>query len=543
MLIRGSDTLSLLGAAGLTLFIYGIEEIIFSGPQRKYLRRATHFLEFATTLLAFLLTVLFFYGMLSSPAWLKLLQAAWFVFVSMVEYGYQKVLRRFAVAGDVEIGLISPPGMWKDAGALYFDPRVFITLTVVAGVLWLVDPRSSWQVGLLACGILLTVTVGLNHIQRRLAYRLNRGPTALQAMAALLDFARMRLRRVQRKKLSLHLSDRPGKNIVLIVDESLRADHLSVNGYARATTPHLEAISKAEDFFHNWGVAVPGATCSNISNGLLGTGARIEPGSLDGIYRHPTMFQYARAMGYRTFYIDVQTSYLWNGIGQNDLVYIDEWFKSTEFGEDNLNSDFRAAERLHAITANSTGSFIVLNKRGVHFLYESNYPPAAAVWMPTPARPADYESHPELTTNAYDNAILYNVDGFFRRLFPEAGRMNEYTRATVFLYTSDHGETLYEDGSRVTHCSGTRQETRVPLIIFGQLPVAVDTAYRARHSNILPTILDLLHTPSGAYPYPYDLSLLTARAEDSTDRLFFDSDGTILNHDQMERTAAISKGS
>jgi hypothetical protein len=82
----------------------------------------------------------------------------------------------------------------------------------------------------------------------------------------------------------------------------------------------------------------------------------------------------------------------------------------------------------------------------------------------------------------------------------------------------------------------------VPLIVIGRLPYPVDTAYRASHSNILPTFLDLMSMPAEAYMYDYNLSLLKATANDSVDRLFFDSDGTILNHDELERNATFNKG-
>jgi glucan phosphoethanolaminetransferase (alkaline phosphatase superfamily) len=354
MLIHDSFVLSLVTGIGLTLFVYGIEEIIFSSPQSKYLKRAKSFPEFVTTFISFCLTILFFYGALVSPLWLKFIYAGFFIFVAMVEYGYQKVMRRFAVAGDVEIAFISPPTMWKDATSLFFDFRVFIPIIVVVAVLWAIHPLSSWVAGSTPLVILLVVIIPLNNLQHKLAYRLNWGSTPVQAITTLIDFGKIRFKKVEREKLSFKSNTQPGNNIVLIMDESVRADHLSVNGYVRATSPHLEELAKDKELFHNWGNAVPGATCSNTSNGLMSTGARIQPGSLDIIYRHPTIFQYAKAMGYRTVYIDVQTSYLWNGINKNDLAYIDEWIKSTKFGESNLTSDFLAADCLRNMAATSS---------------------------------------------------------------------------------------------------------------------------------------------------------------------------------------------
>ncbi|MBI5838653.1 MAG: sulfatase-like hydrolase/transferase [Chloroflexi bacterium] len=537
MWLNGPQSLALLTAVEFTLFIYIVEEIIFSQPQINSLRRAKGFLEFTTSFTSFILTVLFFYGALVSPLWLKLMYAGFFILVSMVQYGYQRAMGRFAVAGDIEIGIISPPVMWRDSGALYFEPRVFLSILVFLLTLWVVHPLSSWAAGLGSLGVLVLSMILLNILQHKSSYGLNWGPVPIQALEALIEFGRLRLSKSDREQLVFRAELTPTNNLVLIVDESVRGDHLSINGYPRATSPWLEELAKQNGLFHNWGIAVPGATCSNVSNGLMIIGAPIKFGSLEIIYKHPTLFQYAKAMGYRTIYIDVQTPYLWNGIGKDDLKYIDVWIKSTEFGEDKIMLDFLAADRLREIVDGSTGNFIVVNKRGVHYLYENNYPPSAAVWIPTPASPADYEIHADQTANAFDNAILYNVNGFFTRLFPNAAELGSYTANTTYLYTSDHGETLYEDGSRVNHCTGTRHETRVPLIIFGKLPNPVDTTYRASHSNILPTLLDLMNAPAEAHAYPYNLSLLKAAAKDSKDRLFFNSDGTIINHDELEREA------
>ena len=47
------------------------------------------------------------------------------------------------------------------------------------------------------------------------------------------------------RRLVLHSSEeQPKNNIVFIVDESIRADHLSINGYSRKTTPSLDELTK-----------------------------------------------------------------------------------------------------------------------------------------------------------------------------------------------------------------------------------------------------------------------------------------------------------
>lgn len=524
-------------AIGLTLFIYILEEIIFFRPQINYWMNAKHFVEFTTAMLAVLLTILFFYSALVSPAWLKFMTALFFVVTLTGEYGYQRVMGRFAVAGDIEIGFISQSGIWKATGALYFNKQVIVPSVVFLITILVARPTPDWITGAGSLGGVILAVFLLSLIQPKFIYRFNWGPSPIQAIRTFLDFVRARLTKVKRETLTFHSAAKPTNNIVLIVDESLRADHMSVNGYARATTPYLDELAAHAKFFHNWGIAVPGATCSNTSNGLLGSGAPIQPGGLDLIYKYPSGFQYAKAMGYRTVYIDAQTSILWNGINENDLAYIDVWIKATGLGDDKLTVDFTAAERIREIVGGSTGNFVVFNKRGVHYLYESNYPPEAAVWRPVPEKPANYEAYPDQAVNSFDNAILYNVNTFFTRLFPDPVNFDERLKNTIYIYTSDHAETLYEDGAKVTHCSGTRHETRVPLMIFGELPVPLDTNYLASHSNILPTILDLMSVPLEARAHAYNHSLLKATTKDSKGRLFFDSDGTIVNHDELERNA------
>ena len=64
---------------------------------------------------------------------------------------------------------------------------------------------------------------------------------------------------------------------MLIIDESIRPDHLSLNGYKRATTPYLEELARQPGLVHNWGAAASGATCSQLSNALMITGVTPQP--------------------------------------------------------------------------------------------------------------------------------------------------------------------------------------------------------------------------------------------------------------------------
>src|SRR5262249_22046720 len=92
---------------------------------------------------------------------------------------------------------------------------------------------------------------------------------------------------------------------------------------------------------------------------------------------------------------------------------------------------------------------------------------------------------------AYNNALLWSVDGFFEKLFSRLDKQNVF-----IIYTSDHGQS----GQRMSHCS-TRNahvgEGLVPLIVSTgiqdlavRLRKSATHAYgQATHFEIFPTLL------------------------------------------------------
>jgi glucan phosphoethanolaminetransferase (alkaline phosphatase superfamily) len=241
----------------------------------------------------------------------------------------------------------------------------------------------------------------------------------------------------------------------------------------------------------------------------------------------PTIFHYAKAMGYQTHYLDAQTNHLWNGLAVSDLAQVDHWLNTEQLGND-MESDFQAAEYIQHTITTSRGNFIVLNKRGVHIKYENAYPEDHAIWTPTPLN-GNYQRYRDLIVNAYDNGLRYNVNTFFEVLFADQDAALENA---IYIYTADHGETLFEDGTSWPHCRTTNKEAMVPLLIIGQLNQTVETNYKAHHSNIFATVLDLMDVPEVIRWYAYPPSLLSASAADSTDRLFLDSSYIITNFDE-----------
>jgi glucan phosphoethanolaminetransferase (alkaline phosphatase superfamily) len=430
---------------------------------------------------------------------------------------------------DLYTALASPANLWLTSVtflSLASVPPIFI----YGLLLWCVPAKyqtggrglTAVLLSFLLCNSLvfawdehyLNVTLGNLFFDRSPALSL----TALSKTAVGAIWSKAEISRLNREQLTYHSPTPPPNNIVYIIDESLRGDHLSINGYPRQTTSYLESL-QAQGLATSWGIASASATESIQSNRVLISGISQLPDPNFLHEQYPTLFQYAKAMGYTTYYFDTQTAHLWNALSFSDLNKVDHWLNTDTLGSMDMHSDFRAAERIQQITNQSVGNFIVLNKTGAHFHYNDKYPADRAIWTPVP--PTGEYDNASLVTNTYDNAIHYNAEGFWKRLIPNPKEIG----STTYLYTADHGETLAENGEWWLHGGNSQQEARVPILLITQQSLSVDSAYQASHYNLFPTLLDLIAFPQSERPHSYPLSLLVARATDSTPRYFLGGNG------------------
>ncbi len=315
------------------------------------------------------------------------------------------------------------------------------------------------------------------------------------------------------------------KNIILIVEETGRGDHFSVNGYHRKTTPYLEEL-QATARIENYGVAVSGTTGSSPSGALLLTGMKLSdlPDRTHALQTLPTLFQYAKAMGYKTHFLDGQMTAFWNG-STLDQKYIDNWKNAKYFSDkagNSWNVDLKIAEEIEKITNQSTGNFIWVWKRGMHYPYFDDFPEGKAIFVPISSAIQSRNANREELTNTYDNGMAYNVDIFFRQLMP----IIERDSTAVVIYTADHGESFLEDGKTRTHGGTNWEQAAVPFITAGDLAKSFRKDVPIMHEYVFPTILDLLEVPISARKHEYSLSLLDSGAKFPRHREFWGMDLT-----------------
>ena len=485
------------------------------------------------------LTTMYVWASLTATRRIRAVYFAVFALAVFLEYGYRNALGGFATADDLMVafwGAVTP--LKRGVAESYVS---WLALVPSVGyVVLLANVRSTPRTRVPTLAVVLAALFALNVpvflFVSDPSFRQYRGYPTTSLAGFFRSWTEVGVWRwrlaVQgpREAVSHEAVPPPANNIVLVIDESVRGDHLSLNGYDRATTPALDELRR-EGLLTNWGIAVAGANCSAASNRLLWVGwpSADLPAQNREIWTWPSIAQYAKAMGYRTHYFD---GHPWNWLVDSvDLREFDRWLARESFrGTSDKDVDFAIADRVTEIVDASVGNFIWINKAGIHAPYDLVYERHDAIWTPI----ASEYFHPRkenvaALVNSYDNAIRYNVDGFFGRL-----DINNRRPGTVFLYTSDHGQSLSEQGESWTHCSDLRggdlkrdREAIVPLfmIVAGQkLQDAARAFNRAAHANIFATVLDLMSVPASARRHRYWPSLLPPNRFEFRERYYFMSD-------------------
>lgn len=325
------------------------------------------------------------------------------------------------------------------------------------------------------------------------------------------------------REVAYRAPERPTSHIVLVIDETVRGDHLDMNGYRRPTAPWLASLQRSGRVT-NWGLASSAAMSSYLSVSSILSGVEL-PDPEGRIFTQPSIFQYARAMGYETTLFDGQMAspvyahVLEDGDGYSILTgqmrATDSYRDTKEFGE-SWDTDFRIARATRELLKKPNGQFIVILKRGNHIPYDRNYPPDDRKWAPAKVtgkltRLFDPVVWSEWV-DSYDDGLRYNLDGFFKNLLNQDGSLAR----TVVIYTGDHGVPYYQEND-----AQRRTAASVPLLMFGDDRPEVDSGYRASHHNLFATMLDLMKFPADRREFPYARSLLHATSADHDARTVF----------------------
>jgi lipid A ethanolaminephosphotransferase len=146
--------------------------------------------------------------------------------------------------------------------------------------------------------------------------------------------------------------------------------------------------------------------------------------------------------------------------------------------------------------------FVVLHLGGGSHgpLYKERYPPEFQRFKPL-CQDADVVSQCTLEElyNAYDNSILY-VDHVLGQVLQTLDRSGA---PYVFIYLSDHGESLME-GGRLFHGMPPGiplppEQAEIPLIVKSSVPISIIERVEYRQQDVFDTVLDLFSIRTAAF--------------------------------------------
>jgi len=297
--------------------------------------------------------------------------------------------------------------------------------------------------------------------------------------------------------------------VIMVLGETARADHFSLNGYERETNPEL-ARHRVISF-------------TDVSS--CGTSTAISVPCMFDIYDQGD-FSSDKSLSTENA-LDVLdhagVSILWrdnnsDSKGVADRVAFED-FRSPEVNpvcDEECRDVGMLAGLPEFIDAQVDGDIlIVLHQMGSHGpAYYKRYPQAFRVFLPScDTKQLDSCSESEIG-NSYDNTIRY-TDHFLGQVI-ELLRGYDDRFETVMLYASDHGESLGESGlylHGLPYWLAPDAQTRVPVILwFGRNYYDVDvddmrqlTDEPLSHDNLFHTLLGLFEIDSGVYDGSKDL--------------------------------------
>ncbi len=272
-------------------------------------------------------------------------------------------------------------------------------------------------------------------------------------------------------------------NVLLVTIDAVRADHLSVYGYERETTPNLERLGRAGLVFerayapavatrHSVPSLLSGRPLADMELDRVGTFLLIEPGN--GL-----LFERLSAFGYATeaHMVSYMRRAIWFGIeaGIGRLV------------EHKL--DVRAPRSGPTLTKGALASLDRLTAGGrpwalwVHYLEPHE---------PYVKQDVDFG---ESAADRYDSE-LRAVDGEVGALLA-ALKAKGVDQNTLVVVTSDHGEEFGDHGREHHGHQVYEESTRVPLIIHAPGQPARRIPHPVSVMDMTETVANLVGAPPG----------------------------------------------
>ena len=282
------------------------------------------------------------------------------------------------------------------------------------------------------------------------------------------------------------------ETIVLVIGETARAANFGVLGYGRNTTPCLSTMEGVTVFRKAY--TESNTTHKSVPMLMSAVSAR----NFNDIYGQKSVITAFKEAGFLTAFFSNQRrngSFIdFFGEEADRCCFIKDDYPA---GANVLDKELlKYVERFVDDAPSDKPLFIVLHCYGSHFNYSERYPEEFSVFKPDDCSEA-MASNRQSLLNAYDNTIMY-TDHILSSL---ATMLDKAGDDVAMVYTSDHGEDIFDDGQHFLHASivPTDYQLHVPLMVwlskgYSEHRQEVAAALKSNAESPISTSQSLFHT-------------------------------------------------
>jgi glucan phosphoethanolaminetransferase (alkaline phosphatase superfamily) len=266
------------------------------------------------------------------------------------------------------------------------------------------------------------------------------------------------------------LTKSDGRNVMLVVVETVRFDLIGLTLDGREVTPFLNSLARDHCYFSH-AYSNYGTTARSILTALTGT--------LNYDDQTENLFDEFRRLGYRTCAVSAQNEEWGRCFEKARMHELDDYFdaRHAEWDREALDTwqklfpstltvESRALNRhIFETIEREPGRafFMYVNYQDLHYPY--HHPSMKPVFIEEARRDTAFfrEENRKLILRQYANAA-HHLDASFKELFDYLKSRGIF-ESTVVVIVGDHGDSFYDDGVLAHGWFHSDYQTRVPLLV------------------------------------------------------------------------------
>lgn len=291
--------------------------------------------------------------------------------------------------------------------------------------------------------------------------------------------------------------------VIVVLGESATRTHLSLYGYSLPTSPRMGAMRDSLFVFSDAISSAP-STLENIDRILT---LKRDNEVCENPFVYPRLIDIFNHAGYKTFWLSNQerTGEMSNNSSIFSLEAAVTDYVGIDNSEDNMLNyyDERLLPKVHKALVDTTpNKLIFAHLMGSHVKYSERYPNTHARFTADDEISLHGAKRPWLTRDGaaviahYDNSIRY-TDSVLCAVIHDVALQ---TVPAAFVYFSDHGENVYDEGNRTGR--GVKY-VKVPFVIY------LNAAYRKANPEIVNQLERAKRQPISTANFVHSLMTLT----------------------------------